>query len=88
MIVWIGPQKFCVVARAIAWTSPRRKAASMDRITAMASCRAAHSASERSRYFSVTISRIGPTFWAMPPWTRTKLSQICCRVWRLTSDSL
>ena len=23
--------------------------------------------SPRSRYFSVTISRIGPTFWAMPP---------------------
>ena len=33
-----------------------------------------HSASERSRYFSVTISRIGPTFCAMPPWTSTRLS--------------
>ena len=45
---------------------------------AIASCRAFHSASDRSRYFSVTISRTGPTFWAIPPWTSTKLSQICC----------
>ena len=38
----------------------------------------AHSASERSRYFSVTISRIGPTSCAMPPWTSTRLSCSCC----------
>ena len=35
---------------------------------------AVHSASQRRRYFSVTISRIGPTFCAMPPWTSTRLS--------------
>ena len=33
-----------------------------------------HSVSERSRYFSVTISRIGPTSCAMPPCTSTRLS--------------
>ena len=27
----------------------------------------------RSRYLAVTMLRIGPTFWAMPPWTRTRL---------------
>ena len=27
-----------------------------------------------SRYFSVTMFRIGPTFCAIPPWTRTRLS--------------
>ena len=37
-------------------------------------CRAFHSASERSKYFSVTISRMGPTFCAMPPCTSTRLS--------------
>ena len=39
--------------------------------TSPASRRACHSGSLRSRYFSVTISRIGPTFWAMPPCTST-----------------
>mmetsp|Transcript_20139 Transcript_20139/g.57782 ORF Transcript_20139/g.57782 Transcript_20139/m.57782 type:complete len:208 (-) Transcript_20139:18-641(-) len=33
--------------------------------------RAVHSFSDRSKYFSVTISNIGPTFCDMPPWTRT-----------------
>ena len=40
----------------------------------MACLRPCHSASERSRYFSVTISRMGPTSCAMPPCTSTRLS--------------
>ena len=36
---------------------------------------------ERSRYFSVTISRMGPTSCAMPPCTSTRLS---CRLWRVS----
>ena len=40
--------------------------------------------SERSRYFSVTISRMGPTFCAMPPWTSTRLS---CRFWRAAGEA-
>ena len=52
----------------------------------MASCRPAHSASERSRYFSVTISRMGPTSCAMPPWTSTRLSCRRCRVAGVTSS--
>ena len=51
---------------------------------ACASCRAVHSASERSRYFSVTISRIGPTFCAMPPCTSTRLS---CSFRRVSAEA-
>ena len=32
----------------------------------------------------MTISRIGPTFWAMPPWTRTRLSW---SFWRVSSEA-
>ena len=83
MIVWIGPKKFRVVAAPSSRTSPRRKAASIDRMTAHRLLPGRPFGLRASRYFSVTISKIGPTFWAMPPWTSTRLSQICCRVWRL-----
>ncbi len=76
MIVWMGPKKFRVVACARSETAPRHKAPSIERMRFMASCRAFHSDCDRRRYFSVTISRIGPTFCAIPPWTSTKLSQI------------
>ena len=62
--------------------SPVRKSARMSSRTCCDSCRAVHSGCSRSRYFSVTISRIGPTFCAMPPCTRTRLS---CNFWRVSS---
>src|SRR5262249_43614118 len=74
MIVWSGPWKLRVVAAPMARTSPARSAARISSRMRRACWRPCHSASDRSRYFSVTISRIGPTFWAMPPWTRTRLS--------------
>ena len=46
----------------------------------MACRRPCHSVSERSRYFSVTISRMGPTSCAMPPCTSTRL---CCNFSRV-----
>jgi len=46
----------------------------------IAPLRPAHSASDLSRYFSVTISRIGPTFCAIPPCTSTRLSCSSARV--------
>ena len=51
-----------------------------------ASRRPRHSASERSRYFSVTISRMGPTSCAMPPCTSTRLSCSLRRVSGATSS--
>jgi len=74
MMVWIGPKKLRVVTAPMRWMSPACNAATTSSRTSHASCRPSHSASERSRYFSVTISRMGPTFCAMPPWTRTRLS--------------
>ena len=52
----------------------------------LASPRARHSLSERSRYFSVTISRIGPTSCAMPPCTSTRLCWSLSRVSGETSS--
>ncbi len=62
MISCSGPSKLRVVASPILRTSP----ASIDSTTSSKICialpRAFHSASLRSRYRSVTISKIGPTF--------------------------
>ena len=77
MIVRSGPKKLAVRERPSARTSP---AASWPRISssvATARRRAVHSASPRRRYFSVTISRMGPTFCARPPCTST--SDSCSR---------
>jgi len=78
--------KLAVVVRPIASTSPARRERTMSSRSAPARARAFHSASERSRYFSVTISRIGPTFCAIPPWTSTRLSCRACRVPGVTSS--
>ena len=77
-MVWIGPRKLRSVAAPIAAMSPARSRPAISSKMRMASCRPCHSASERSRYFSVTISRIGPTSCAMPPCTSTRLSCNCC----------
>jgi len=74
MMAWMGWRKFRVVAAPRARMSPFFSAEMTSSRSPRASCRAIHSAGERSRYFSVTISRIGPTFWAMPPWTTTRES--------------
>ncbi len=84
IIVWIGSKKLRVVAAPIMGISPSCSACRMVSRIPRASCRARHSASDRSRYFSVTISRIGPTFWAMPPWTSTRLSW---SAWRVASEA-
>ena len=83
-MVWIGPEE---IARGGLADARGHRPRAADRSTSsricIASWRPVHSASERRRYFSVTISRIGPTSWAMPPWTRTRLSCSCRRVcWR------
>ena len=73
----MGPTKLRDVAAPMRRMSPASTAAMISSSTPAASCRACHSAADRSRYFSVTISRIGPTFCAMPPCTSTSES---CRV--------
>ena len=74
MMAWIGPRKLRVVAAPNARMSPALSAPMTSSSTDRASCRPTHSAADRSRYFSVTISRMGPTFWAMPPCTTTRES--------------
>jgi hypothetical protein len=70
----MGPKKVAFGGRA-----QRRNVAGFQarpesrRRMAIACWRPCHSASERNRYFSVTISRIGPTSCAMPPCTSTRL---------------
>ena len=75
MIPLIGPSQFRVVrppsASDVGRLRPPRRS---PRRSASASPRPSHSALLRRRYFSVTMFRIGPTFWAIPPWTRTRLS--------------
>ena len=77
MMVWMGPKKLRVVAAEIRGTSPASTAEMISSSTSPASTRAFHSAADRSRYFSVTISRMGPTFCAIPPCTSTSES---CRL--------
>ena len=76
MIAWIGPEEVPRGRRSPSrWMSPGLAAApTISSKTPERLLPGAPLASPRSRYFSVTISRIGPTFWAMPPWTRTRLS--------------
>ena len=74
IIRWMGPKKLRVVSSPICCTCPACSDAMMSSRICLISRRDSHSAAQRSRYFSVTISRIGPTFWAMPPWTSTRLS--------------
>ena len=74
MMAWIGPEKFCVVISPTRRMSPFRSASRIWSRKLSASCLPCHSAAQRSRYFSVTISRMGPTFCAMPPWTTTSES--------------
>mmetsp|Transcript_19800 Transcript_19800/g.30898 ORF Transcript_19800/g.30898 Transcript_19800/m.30898 type:complete len:243 (-) Transcript_19800:816-1544(-) len=69
----IGPKKFSVVHLPISFTSLRRNASIISSRISIDRCLACHSASSRSRYFSVTISRTGPTFILWPPCTNTKL---------------
>ena len=77
MMVWIGSLKLRVVSAPIARTSPARSAPTISSSNADGLlARRPIRRRERSRYFSVTISRIGPTFCAMPPWTSTRL---CCK---------
>ena len=71
MMALSGPFQFSVVRAAKAFTSPRLSAASMPSKMTPIALRASHSTCARSRYFSVTISRMGPTFCAMPPCTST-----------------
>ena len=84
MMVWIGSRKLRVVRSPTPRTSPARSADTISSSNPMACCRPAHSAAQRSRYFSVTISRIGPTFCAMPPWTSTRL---CCKRSRVSDET-
>ena len=85
MIVWIGSKNFFVVAAPTACTSPRFSAARISsRIPALPAAPSIPPPT-RSRYFSVTISRIGPTFWAMPPWTSTSYPAISAASLRLQS---
>ena len=86
MMVWMGPSKLrCGVGADGADVAAAADAPAVSSRMRMASRAPAHSASERSRYFSVTISRMGPTSWAMPPWTSTRLCCSCSRVAAETS---
>ena len=84
MMVCSGPKKLAVSA----WPKPRMSpAARRPRISssvAMARPRATHSSALRSRYFSVAISRMGPTFCAIPPCTSTSES---CRARRAAAGT-
>src|ERR1035438_9746545 len=80
----MGPSKLRWVAAPMAATSPARRRPRISSRVRMASWRPCHSASERSRYFSVTISRMGPTSCAMPPCTRTRLDW---RLWRVAAET-
>jgi len=75
MIVWMGSWKFREGGRAHAANIlvPQARPKISSKIPNACS-RPFHSDSDRSRYFSVTISKIGPTFCAMPPCTSTRLS--------------
>ena len=53
---------------------PRRRRRARDRRSAAPAGAPRHSPWPRSRYLVVTMLRIGPTFWAMPPCTRTRLA--------------
>ncbi len=84
MMVWIGPTKLrlrCTAPMRARYRRARRWPRISSRMP-IACWRPCHSASERSRYFSVTISRIGPTSCAMPPCTSTRLSCSRSRVAR------
>ena len=87
MIVCNGPKKLRSVAAPNARISPARKADKMASSTPIAACRAFHSRSLRSRYFSVTISSTGPTSCAMPPCTSTRLASSLRRVSADTSNA-
>ena len=75
MIRLSGPSQFRVVSPPSARTSADSHGRD-DLLEDLAAPRAgpAIRRGSRSRYFSVTMFRIGPTFWAIPPWTRTRLS--------------
>ena len=83
----MGPSKLRSVASPMAATSPARRYPRISSRVRMACWRPCHSASERSRYFSVTISRIGPTSCAIPPCTSTRLDCRLCRVAAETSSA-
>ena len=82
-----GPKKLLSVAAPKARISPARRADKISSSTLMADCRAFHSRSLRSKYFSVTISSTGPTSCAMPPCTSTRLASSLRRVSSDTSNA-
>ena len=87
MMVWMGPSKLrCGAGADGRGCRPARKL--LQHLVENADGLAAaprHSVSERSRYFSVTISRMGPTSCAMPPCTSTRL---CCSFSRVCGGNL
>ena len=76
MIPLSGPSQFRVVSAPSARTSAGSTAATISsKISQRLLPGLPLARGSRSRYFSVTMFRIGPTFWAIPPWTRTRLSR-------------